>query len=186
MRNNAKIGIPDNVKYVLRDKEGNIKPLFVENRIARFFRKLGLGLPKIKFLFGMWRNEMVISNLVTNAGMAGVASRINGADSEAQFDYIAIGIGATAANVTDTALDSEITTNGGERALSTTSRVTTDVTDDTAQNLHTWTFTGSFAVVESGVFNHASVGVLLARQVFSAINVASGDSLQITWQFDVD
>jgi len=41
-------------------------------------------------------------------------------------------------------------------------------------------------VTESGVLNDASTGTLLARQVFSAINVASGDSLQITWKIDVD
>ena len=42
------------------------------------------------------------------------------------------------------------------------------------------------AKTESGVFNAASNGTLAARQVFAAINVASGDSLQITWKFDVD
>ena len=184
--NKSKIGIPDNVKYVLRDRNGNVKPLFVENRLARFFRKLGLDLPKIKFLFGMWKHSMTISNLVTNTGMAGVASRINGADSEAAFTYIAIGTGTTAAAVTDTTLETEITTGGGARAAATASRVTTDVTDDTAQLQKTFSFTATLAVTESGTLNAASVGVLLARQVFSAINVANGDSLQITWQFDVD
>lgn len=64
--------------------------------------------------------------------------------------------------------------------------MTTDTTNDTAQLVATFTFTGSFAVTETGVLNAASVGTLLARQVFGAINVASGDSLQITWKFDVD
>jgi hypothetical protein len=64
--------------------------------------------------------------------------------------------------------------------------VTTDVTNDTAQLVYTFTVTGTAAVTESGVFNAASSGVLLARQVFSAINVVNGDSLQITWKFDVD
>lgn len=186
MNNKSKVPLFDNVKYVLRDKEGNIKPLFQENRIAKFFRKLGVGLPNISFLFGKWVKEMQLSNLVTNAGAAGVASRINGAGSEAVFDYIAIGTGTTAANVADTTLETEIASGGGSRAQGAATRVTTDVTDDTAQLVKTFSFTAGFAVTESGVLNAASTGVLLARQVFSAINVANGDSLQITWQFDVD
>lgn len=175
-----------NLEFQLKDKDGNIKQLFNESRFAQIMRKhLGISLPQIG-LFGHWANSLNISNLITNAGFAGVASRINGSGSEAAFTYIAIGIGATAANVADTTLGSEITTNGGQRAAATASRVTTDVTNDTAQLVLTYTFTGSFAVTESGVFNASSAGVLLARQVFSAINVASGDSLQITWKFDID
>lgn len=175
-----------NLEFVLRDKDGNIKPLFNESRLAMFLRKnYGIKLPQIS-LFGRFQNSLSISNLVVNAGLAGVASRINGAGSEAAFTYIAIGTGAVAANATDTTLGTEITTNGGQRASATASRVTTDIANDTAQNVVTFNFTGSFAVTESGVLNAASAGTLLARQVFSAINVASGDSLQITWQFDID
>lgn len=135
---------------------------------------------------GKIKGRYTISNLVTNAGMAGVASRINGAGSEAAFTYIALGVGTTAAAATDTALESEVVTVGGERAAATCTRVTTDVTNDTAQLVYTFTFTGSLAITESGVLNAAAAGVLLSRQVFSAINVISGDSLQITWKFDVD
>jgi hypothetical protein len=65
---------------------------------------------------------------------------------------------------------------------------TTETAGDTAQLLNTFNFTtgGTFAVTESGVLNAASTGTLLARQVFTAINVASGDSLQVTWKFDVN
>jgi hypothetical protein len=151
----------------------------------KFFKLFG-SLPNIPVLFGMPSYSMTISNLVTNAGMAGVASRVNGNGAEAAFTYIAIGTGATAAAAADTTLVTEITTNGGQRANATASRTTTDVTNDTATLVNTFTFTGSFAVTESGVLNAASAGTLLARQVFSAINVVSGDSLQITWNFDVD
>lgn len=126
-----------------------------------------------------------IKNLVTNAGKAGVASRINGAGGLAQFDYLAIGTGTAAAAAGDTALGAEITTGGGARALATTSRVTTTVTDDTAQNVLTYNFTATLAVTECGVFNASSAGTLLARQVFSAVNVVSGDSLQVTYKVAV-
>lgn len=138
------------------------------------------------FLTGRWVSELSRSNLITNAGMAGVASRINGSGAEAAFTYIAIGIGATAAAATDTTLGSEITTNGGQRAAATASRVTTDVTNDTARLVLTFTFTGSFAVTEAGALNASSAGTLLNRQVFTAVNVVSGDTLQITINIDVD
>lgn len=137
-------------------------------------------------LTGQWVESLTLSNLITNAGKAGVASRINGAGSEAAFTYIAIGIGTTAAAVGDTTLESEITTNGGQRAAATASRVTTDVTNDTARLVVTFSFTGTFAVTEAGALNASSSGVLLNRQVFTAVNVVSGDSLQVTINIDVD
>ena len=181
--------LAQNVEYVLRDKDGNVKPIFQDNKFFSFLLKRGIVSPyawKIPFLFGHWSDTRVISNLVTNAGAAGVASRINGSGAEAAFTYIAIGTSATAANVADTTLGAEISTGGGSRAAATASRTTTDVTNDTATLVLTYNFSATFAVTESGVLNAASTGTLLARQVFSAINVVNGDSLQVTWDFDVD
>ena len=184
----ARYRIVENVTYQLRDKEGRVKPIFVPNAVVRFLVRKGLLSPlhPQNFLFGRFRTSLTISNLVTDAGKAGVASRINGSGGEAAFTYIAIGTGTTAAAAGDTALQTEITTGGGARAAATASRVTTDVTNDTARLVLTFNFTASFAVTESGALNASSGGVLLARQVFSAINVVSGDSLQVTWNFDVD
>ena len=177
--------LAENVTYELRDSKGNKKQLFKMNTLGKAVKALGFTVPAIA-LFGSMVDKLTVSNLVTNAGFAGVASRINGAGAEAVFNYIAIGIGTTAADVTDTTLESEITTDGGARAVATASRVTTDVSNDTAQLVVTFNFSGSFAITESGVLNDAAAGTLLARQVFSAINVASGDSLQVTWKFDCD
>ena len=184
----AKVVLRENVEYVLRDKDGNVKKLFQPNKIGAWLLKHGIVSPTLKLsvLLGNYADQMVVSNLVMNVGMAGVASRINGAGAEVAFTYIAIGIGTTAVAAGDTQLDSEITTGGGARAVATASRVTTDVTNDTAQLVLTYNFTDTFAVTESGVLNAASAGTLLARQVFSAVNVVNGDSLQITWKLDVD
>ena len=121
-------------------------------------------------------------------GIAGIAGRINGSSAANPFTRIALGLGTTGVADTDTQLESEIITSGGERASATCSAITTDTAGDTAQLQKTFTFTagGSFAITESGVLDDASTGILLARQTFSAINVASGDSLQVTWKFDVD
>jgi len=40
-------------------------------------------------------------------------------------------------------------------------------------------------VTESAVLNASSAGTMLCRQTFSAINVADGDTLQITWKVTV-
>lgn len=123
-------------------------------------------------------------NVITKTGMAEVAGIIN-EDTSGGFTYIAIGIGVVAEDFDDTALGSEIVSGGGERASATCSRVTTTWTNDTAQMLWTWTFSASFAVTESGVFDAASTGVMLCRKTFSAINVASSDQIQVTWKVQV-
>lgn len=202
---NAQFSVEQNVEYQVFDKDGNAKRIFTENKLGqlllRSVRKFvtdpideagqvkdgflnslaayGIQINGLTGSFGYSRN---IKNLVTNAGFAGVASRINGAGSEAAFTYIGMGTGTTAAAVGNTTLETEITDSGLERANSTASRVTTTQTNDTAQLVNTFSVTGTKAVTESGVLNAASSGVLLCRQVFSAINVVNGDSLQVTWK----
>lgn len=128
--------------------------------------------------------EFEAPNVITNTGLAEVSSLIltDNPGSATAFDYIAIGTGTTSETATDTQLEAEITTGGGERAAATGTQVTTTVTNDTAQLQHTFSFTSSFAVTETGIFNAATGGDMLCRKTFSAVNVASGDSLQITYK----
>lgn len=163
-------------------------------------KEVGKNLPDALYLSGKIQFDHVrdgviidsrdVSNLVVSAGKAEVAGLFL-TDTLAgltAFDYIAIGTGTGAPAAGDTQLGAEIVASGGQRrgaANVTGTRVTTTVTNDTAQLVTTFTFTGSFAVTESGILNAASTGVLLARQTFSAINVASGDSLQVTWKVQV-
>ena len=165
------------------DRAGKVTASYVKNGLLNYLAAYGVQLP---FITGHYTYSMRGANLVTNAGMAGVASRINGDGSEAAFTYIAIGTGTTAANAADTTLETEITTGGGQRASATASRTTTDVTNDTARLVKTFIFTSTFAVTEAGALNAASTGTLLNRQVFTAVNVVSGDSLQVTIDIDVD
>lgn len=190
--------IPLDVNVTIRhlDKDGNVKPIFQENRLANFLLKKSILSPhwiNSKFaaiaspFLGVWTDHKLHANLITSAGKAAVASRINGSGSEAVFASIGHGTGATAANVTDTALQTEVTASGGAAsgvhvvAAATASRTTTTVTNDTARFVGTVSITGTIAITESGVFNATTNGTLLARQVFSAINVVNGDSVQYTW-----
>ena len=182
--------IKHNVTAVLRDKDGNIKPIFQQNKLFTFLIVHGIVSPhfhKIPFLLGRWSDKMSISNLIPTVGAAGIASRLMGSGAEAVFIYIGVGTGSTAANATDTGLETETTVSGLTRATGAISRSTTDVTNDTAEITKTFSVTGTVAVTESGVLNAAfGSGTLLNRQVFAAINVVNSDALQMTHKFDVD
>ena len=134
---------------------------------------------------GRIKGVRISKNLVTNAGFAGIASRINGAGAEAAGTYLAVGTGTNAAAAGDTTLQTEITDSGLARAAATASRVTTTVTNDTARLVYTWSVSGTKAVTEAGYLNASSSGVLFARSVFSAVNVVNGDSLQLTYNIKV-
>lgn len=190
----------DNVEYVVLhckkcahneqcEKKGTFhgepKKVFQENKLFIWAMKKGIlspYAPKIPLLLGHWSAKKTVSNLVTTAGKAGIASRINGSGGEAAFTYIAVGTGTAAAAAGDTALQTETAASGLSRVNATASRVTTTTTNDTAQLQNTFSVTGTVAVTESGILNASSSGTLLARQVFSAVNVVNGDSLQVTWK----
>lgn len=205
----AKVSIEENVEYELRDAQGNRKALFsdgflntlVLSAVRRFYNPynadgqlkrsnvienvltdLALYGVRVNGITGTWGYTRTIANLVPTVGKALAAGRLGASGAPAAVGWTAIGTGAVAAAAGDTALGAEIATNGGARAANTPTLVTTTVTNDTAQFVNTFTFTGSFAITEAGLFNASSVGTLAARQVFSAINVVSGDTLQITWK----
>lgn len=165
---------------VLLDKNGKVKPMFKWNFIGKFLNKVFHKDIRIQFITGVWTTKPVIDNLVTTAGKGIIAGQVNGVTT-APVTAIAIGVGTTAAAAGDTALESESTTNGAGRGAATCSRQTTTTTNDTSRWVKTFTFTGSFAITEEGLFdNNTSGGNMLARQVFSAVNVVDGDTLQIT------
>jgi hypothetical protein len=123
-----------------------------------------------------------VDNLITTVGKAAMSGLLLVDVGGTAFDYIALGIGTTAAAAGNTTLESEIVTAGGQRKTGTGTQTTTTTTNDSAQLVATFSFTGTFAVTESGVLNAASDGTLLCRAVFAAINVVSGDSVSFTWK----
>lgn len=167
--------IKHNVSYIHRDNKGNIKPLFQENWLYKF-------IPIKSFWTGSWVNTKNVSNLITTAGRGLISGRINGSGSPAAATYVAIGTGTNAAVVGDTALQTESSGNGYDRAAGSVSLSTTTVTDDTANISLTFTVTSSKSITEAGLLNAAAAGTLLARQVFTAIPLVNGDSLQIIWK----
>ncbi len=123
-----------------------------------------------------------VQNLIVNEGISYVAGLLEGANTT-DFDYMAIGTGTVAAAATDTSLGAQVMINATTNSLTTTT-----VTNDTAQWVATFNFTSSYAITEAGLYNGSTGGttnILLSHQVFSAINVSNGDSLQITWRVQV-
>jgi len=141
---------------------------------------------------GTVREVREVKNTVVNAGKAQVAGFINSAVSVTSsgvgaMRFLAIGSATSATGVADTTMGVEFSSNGGARLVATSlTRVTTSVTNDTAQNVLTFTCSaGTLAVGEAAIFDASSGGNMLSRQPFAVINLTSGDSLQTTWKVQV-
>lgn len=160
----------------LFDRDGKPKAMFQPNALWKIARKHFYIDLQIPVLFGSFTTKPIIANTVTTPGKQVAAQQLGGTTT-APVTAIALGIGTPGG----TALGSEITTNGGTRGAATVTNTTTTTTGDTEQWQKTFTFTGSFAITEEGLFdNNSSGGNMLASQSFSAVNVISGDTLQIT------
>ena len=122
---------------------------------------------------GNIKEERTEKNLVVSAGLNFICDRMEGV-SEAVMSHMAVGSGTTAAAAGDTDLESIL---GSREAL-----------DSTTVNTNTITYVSSFeagegtgAITEAGIFNASTAGTMLCRTVFSVINKAADDTLQITW-----
>jgi len=196
MSTREEVGVVGYLEVIVRDKHGRVKyhlggpppgmrkPFL--KRLADGVRRL-LDDPPIapeavsSLPAGIAPEMGILRNIITDAGLAEMVKLVFGLGGTA-FGYIAIGTGTTAESATDTALASEI-----KRKAATKTQTTTSVTGDTC--LLTASFssadglTGTSAVTEAGVFNASTGGVLLARKVFSAVNVNwdAGDTLTVNY-----
>lgn len=128
-----------------------------------------------------------VATVFTSVGKGIVAKRMIGA-TPAQItpNFQAIGTGATGAARTavvgDTALTTEVETRVNTNAFTT---VTTTLTNDTAQCIQTTTATGTRAVDEAGLFDASSAGNMFISATMNVISLVSGDSLQLTWKWQI-
>lgn len=115
-------------------------------------------------------------NLVVTTGKAWIAARMKTTGQPTEMTHLAVGTGATAAAVGDTALGAE------------SARVALASSVSGAVATYTATFpagTGTAALTEAGLFNANSAGTLLCRTVFPVINKGASDSLAITWTITI-
>jgi hypothetical protein len=128
---------------------------------------------------GRWMDEFDFgSGLVTTAGVVYLAADFAaGASDINAMNYHAVGIGASAAVIGDTALGNVTGAPARVAGAQTTPGAT-----NIYQSVATVSFVSTLAITEWGLFSASSAGTLWDRKVFTAINVVSGDSIQFTYQ----
>ncbi|MEW6613951.1 MAG: hypothetical protein AB1401_00545 [Thermodesulfobacteriota bacterium] len=114
----------------------------------------------------------IAGNLVVDDGLSHIADQMSD-QGEAQMSHMAIGVGTTAPDPSDTALESELDRN----ALTSVTQ-----TDNEVEYIGDWAAgDGTGAITEAGIFNDPAAGTMLARITFAVINKAANDQLRITW-----
>lgn len=123
-------------------------------------------------LTGKILQEETIENLIVNTGLERVAKFLNGISST-YFRAIAVGTGTTGALVGNTALETEVT------------RATASLSYEASYKAkfeYTFSFGGSYAITEAGLFDSATVSgsTMLNRLTFTAKNVSAVIDLIVT------
>jgi hypothetical protein len=132
---------------------------------------------------GRLKDERHFDNLIVNSGIQGVANLIApaGGGTTSPFNYIALGTGTTPVSAGQTSLVAEFPASSGY------ARINVPVAAFSTNNnqlLLSATFgpgQGTGPISESGVFNAANGGTMLARQTFSTINKGMSDTLTVSW-----
>lgn len=120
-----------------------------------------------------------MADVITDSGRAQAAGYLSNIVSQITTYYGNVGTGAGTAGVTDTTLFTEV---GSSRVSITPTRVTTTVTNDTAQYQFTYTATGSVSVTNAGYFTASTSGTLMQKSDHASIPLLSGDSIIYTFK----
>ena len=125
--------------------------------------------------------------VVTTAGVGFIVDAFQGLVELEDMKYHGIGTGSTAEASGDTALATELTTQYNPDNTRATGTTAEGAAANVFRTVGTNTVDAAVGIEEHGVFSAAAVGsgVLLDRTVFSVVNLASGDSLQSTYELTV-
>jgi hypothetical protein len=119
---------------------------------------------------------LICTKVVTTAAVDYLVAGLQSSATDVSlFKYHASGTSSTAESAADTTLGVEVES----RAVGSQ---TVGASNNIYKTVGTISYTGTHAIVEHGVLTAASVGTLLDRSVFTAINVVSGDSIQFTYE----
>lgn len=130
-----------------------------------------------------WDYGEVSHHVITTAGVGFLVDAWQNIVELEIMKYHGVGTGTTAEAVGDTALVTESTTALNPDSTRATGSTTEGASANIFRSVGTPTFDATAAITEHGLFSQAATGggVLWDRSVFSAINVASGDSIQFTY-----
>lgn len=118
-------------------------------------------------------------NIVTTSGVNYIGDSFRGTVEPELMKFHGIGTGATAEVVGNTALGTEATTQYNPDNTRATGSLAG--TNNVFTTVGTNTVDASFSPTEWGLFSASSAGTMLDRVTFTAVALASGDSLQTTF-----
>lgn len=125
--------------------------------------------------------KRIIRNLVINVGLYHIADRLQDTPVEAEMGWAAIGSNNTTPIAGDTTLGTEL----GRVALTSKIRGTGGNANQVTYSATIPAGTGTGTVIEAGLFNASSDGLMLARSIFAPIVKGSGDAVDISWVLTV-
>jgi len=175
---------------VIRDRPFTIKTAWLETmlyfRVLRnaIFRPFSRAVaPEARLFAKVFRANGKMENLgligtkmVTTAGVNFLVDALQGSVEPELLNYHASGTGGTSPVIGNITLETEVTDNA--RATGTQGENGANV----YQTVNTISYTGAHVIVEHGILSAITGGTLLDRNTFAAINVASGDSIQFTYE----
>lgn len=121
--------------------------------------------------------------VVTTAGVNYIVDAFQNTTELENLKYHGLGTNNTAEAAADTGLNTELTTQYSTDNTRATGSTTEGASANIYRTVGTVTVDATVAAVEHGIFSQAATGggTLLDRSVFSTVNLASGDSLQGTY-----
>ncbi len=128
------------------------------------------------------------NRVVTTAGVNYLVDALQNLVEPENLKFHGIGTGTNAEAAGDTALQTELTTQYNPDNTRATGSLTEGASANIFRTVGTNTVDASAAITEHGIFSQAATGggTLLDRSVFSAVNLANGDSLQSTYDLTIN
>lgn len=151
-----------------------INQFIKEDAFARFRGDVKL---IVKGPDGRIKGRRHVENLVVNTGLYHIMDRLADSQDEAAMGWAAVGNDNTAAIAGDTALLGEL----GRVALTSKVQGTGGNANQVTYSATVPAGTGTGTIVEAGILNANSGGILLARSVFAPIVKGAGDAIDINW-----
>jgi hypothetical protein len=125
-----------------------------------------------------------VATVVTNKGKAMFADRLRTSPGKYTTSpkFLALGVGAHAAERTAVAADTALSNEKETRTSGTESTITTTQTEDTYQVTGTQTATAERAVDECGLFDASSTGNMFTSATIATDTLLNEDSITWTWK----
>jgi hypothetical protein len=177
----------DNSRAMLRGIRKNLRARRVARRHDLPHLWSQLWLAKIDPFGNRLELGLAGMRVVTTAGVEAIVDAFQNTFELENFNFHAIGTGATAEAVGDTALVTELTTEYNPDNTRATGSQGEGASANIYQSVGTNTVDSAVGIQEHGLMSQAATGggVLLDRTQFSVVNLGNGDSLESTYELTV-